>query len=91
MTQSSSLTYSGNSPTFNLTGLSYTPDASLTIGGAINHQTGGYACLGIVAASFDIHGTGSLFANPTSQCTQAGLTDLPTSIGGTFVRAQLVK
>ncbi|OJU09588.1 MAG: hypothetical protein BGN86_13485 [Caulobacterales bacterium 68-7] len=77
MAGAGSWTYSGNSPAFNITGLVYMPRADLDIRGAINHATGGLSCLSLVSATFDIRGTGSLFANSTSQCSQAGLT-LPT-------------
>lgn len=77
MTRSADWDYSGNSPTFNITGLVYAPAANLTFKGAINHATGGYSCLGVVAKTLLVSGTGSLFANATSQCAQAGLV-LPT-------------
>jgi Flp pilus assembly protein TadG len=73
MTTVSSRTYSGNSPTMNITGLVYAPYADITYSGAINHQTGGLSCLGMVARTVTVSGTGSIFANSTSQCYQAGL------------------
>jgi hypothetical protein len=77
MTGTGNLTYAGNNPTFNITGLVYAPAADLTFKGAINHATGGYSCLGVVAKTLTVSGTGSIFANATSQCMQAGL-NLPT-------------
>ncbi len=73
MTGTVTRTYSGNAPTFNITGLVYAPDTNIEIKGAINHATGGYSCLGIVARTVQTSGTGSIFANATSQCAQAGL------------------
>ena len=75
------ITYSGNSPTFNITGLVYAPKANLEFKGAINHATGGYSCIGVVANSVLIKGTGSIFANATSECAQAGLVDVPVHTG----------
>ena len=74
-------TYTGNSPTFDMTGLIYAPYANLTFKGAINHdlRTGGQACLAFVSYTMQTNGTGSIFANPTSQCGAAGLAGLPTA------------
>jgi hypothetical protein len=64
-----------------MTGLIYAPYANLGFKGAINHdlRTGGLACLAFVANSLSAKGTGSIFANPTSQCASAGLSNLPTA------------
>lgn len=90
MTGTSSQTYSGNSPTFNLTGLVYAPKADIDIRGAINHQTSGLACLVIASYSFSISGTGSLFATPTIDCERAGVI-APDVVGGVRLRPQLVQ
>ncbi len=76
-----SYTYSGNTPTFKLTGLIYAPKSDLTISGAINKSTAGLTCIGIIADNITINGNGSVIANATSECYDAGLA-LPT-IGGT--------
>jgi hypothetical protein len=88
-TQPDNITYSGSSPTFDITGLIYTPLADLQFSGAINHdlRTGGNACIAFVAYTIQINGTGSIFANPTSQCVAAGVNGLPTV---TSTRQQLV-
>jgi Flp pilus assembly protein TadG len=82
LTTPTTQTYSGNKPTFNITGVLYLPYDKLTISGAINHQTGGNACIGVVADTITIKGTGSFFANPTSQCYQSGvsLPGVPNSV-----------
>lgn len=90
LTTSTSPTYSGNKPTFNITGVLYLPYSTLTISGAINHQTGGNACIGVVADKAIIKGTGSFFANPTGQCYQAGVT-LPGVPNTVSVRQALVQ
>lgn len=66
--------YTGNKPTFNITGLIYTPYANLDIEGAINHQTNGNACISLVSSSLLLKGGGAFFDDPTGQCAQAGLT-----------------
>lgn len=73
MTRASTRTYSGSSPAFNITGLVYMPRADVTFSGNIKHQTGGLKCLSMVVNSLTVSGAGSIFANPTSQCYQAGL------------------
>lgn len=83
-------TYSGSNPTFNITGLLYLPNSDFQISGAINHHTGGFACLGVVAKTILINGNGSIFANPTSECDRAGLT-LPTVSGAGNLRQTLVQ
>ncbi len=74
LTTATSPTYTGNKPTFNITGLMYLPYTNLTIKGAINHQTNGNQCISIITDRMTISGTGSFFANTTSQCAQSGLT-----------------
>jgi Flp pilus assembly protein TadG len=83
------ITYTGNTPAFDLTGLLYMPKADLVISGAINHQIAGLACFGIVALDMAISGGGSIFPNPTSQCKLAGLT-LP-GVPGTEARPALIQ
>jgi len=73
MTKNSTQTYTGSNPTFDVTSLMYMPYTSLTVKGAINKASGGYACIGLYVYKLQLSGTGSLFANPTSQCRQAGL------------------
>lgn len=84
MTKASDQIYSGNSPTFNITGLVHAPYANIGFKGAINHQTGGLACLSIISNTLEDKGGGSIFPNPTSQCYEARVT-LP---GGSLVSRQ---
>jgi hypothetical protein len=83
------VTYTGNSPDIKLSGLIYAPHMDLTVKGAIDHHTNGYACLGVIANTMLVSGTGSFFANTTSQCFQQGLT-LP-QIPGAGGRPWLVR
>jgi hypothetical protein len=68
----------GNSPTWNVTGLVYAPNASVTINGAINKATNGQQCLVLVADNFVISGTAGILQTDIGQCSQAGLT-MPTA------------
>lgn len=80
LTTNVDVAYSGNSPTWNITGLVYLPHASVTFSGAVNKGSNGSACFGIVVDNLTINGTGSIFANNT-QCLAAGLA-LPTASSG---------
>jgi hypothetical protein len=78
------LTLKGNQNTnYNLKiqGLIYFPNGNFDIAGAIDLHTGGLSCIGIIAQTILVNGTGSIFANDpqgdTAGCPAAGLT-LPT-------------
>jgi len=82
-------TYAGNRPTWNISGLIYTPNASITLSGAINKSTNGATCLVMVTNDVTINGTGGIYQQSPngSGCKDAGL-NMPTAqIPG---RAQLV-
>ena len=83
LTTNVNLSYSGNSPTWNLTGLVYLPHASVTLSGAVNKSSKGQRCFTMVVDNITINGTGSIFANDT-QCQAAGLAQ-PQSVRGTLV------
>jgi hypothetical protein len=68
-----SFAYTGNSPTWDITGLAYFPTADVALKGAVGKASNGYNCFAFVANQLLIDGTGSVFSNPTSQCAQAGL------------------
>lgn len=89
LTKNVNFIYKGNSPAFNITGLIYTPHATLQFSGAINHATAGDACLVFITSTFQINGTGSIFANPTRECDRAGLV-VPT-VPGSESRQTLVQ
>jgi hypothetical protein len=65
--------YAGNAPTWDITGLAYFPNANVQISGAVNKSGNGANCFVFVSSTLTINGTGSIFANPTSQCDLAGL------------------
>ena len=82
------VTYTGNSPTLDITGAVDLPVTDLTAKGAINKSTGGYACLTLVVNTLLISGTGDLFyQNAQSQCPQAGVTQITNQA---YVIGQLV-
>ena len=66
-------TYSGNSPTWNLSGIAYFPNGDLNFSGVPNKAGSGYNCFVMVTHSVLFNGTAQLYANPTSQCTLAGV------------------
>ncbi|ANY82782.1 hypothetical protein BB934_31565 (plasmid) [Microvirga ossetica] len=80
------LTYKGNSPTWNITGLVYLPHSNVTFSGAVNKSSHGQSCFALVVNTILINGTGSILSK--GSCGEAGL-NLPTG-SGTLARGQLV-
>jgi hypothetical protein len=83
------VSYAGNNPTWNLTGLVYMPNSSLTISGAINKSANGADCMVQIAKDVLVNGTGSIYAQSPdgSGCKSAGLIQPTETIPG---RSQLV-
>jgi len=79
--------YSGNQPTWNITGLVYLPNSNVTFSGAVSKAAYGASCFMLVAYTLLINGTGNIFADNT-ECSTAGLTQ-PTVLVPT--PAKLVK
>ena len=74
-----SMTYTGNSPTWNISGIVYLPKTDFTAKGAVNKSTNGYSCFTLVVKTILVSGTGDLFyTNAQSQCAQQGANS-PTS------------
>jgi hypothetical protein len=67
------VSYTGNSPTWNLTGLVFLSNANITLSGAVGKSGNGFNCFVLVDSTFLGNGTGAIFANPTSECKAAGL------------------
>ena len=82
------ITYKGNSPTWNITGLVYLPHSNTTFSGAVgkssNASSGSALCFELVVSVLTINGTGSIFANDT-QCPAAGLGSVTGLARGTLV------
>lgn len=81
--------YAGNSPTWDITGLVYLPNASVTMSGAINKSANGADCFVMVADDITINGTGGIYQQSPngSACKGAGLNMPTATIPG---RAQLI-
>jgi Flp pilus assembly protein TadG len=77
LTQNVSFTYTGNSPTWDITGLTYFPHASVTFKGAVNKSSFGASCFVLVVDNVLIDGTANILA--TGGCAAAGLA-MPTDI-----------
>ena len=70
---SQTMTYSGNSPAWDISGIVYLPKTAFTASGGVLQATNGHACFVLVVNTILVNGTGNLFyANPTSQCPQQG-------------------
>ena len=76
LTSGVDISAAGNSPTWNITGLVYLPNASVTFSGAVGKAGNGQSCFVLVIDSLLINGTGSILS--TGGCAAAGLT-MPTN------------
>jgi Flp pilus assembly protein TadG len=74
------MTFAGNNPTFNFSGVVYLPHADLTFSGAINKANGGAACTVLVIESIRINGTASIA--DSGACDAAGVTMPEGSVAG---------
>jgi Flp pilus assembly protein TadG len=69
------ISYAGNNPTWDLTGMVYLPNSSVTFSGAVNKSSNGKDCFGLTVGDILINGTADVLSN--TQCVAAGVT-LPT-------------
>ena len=69
------ITYKGNSPTWDISGMVYLPNSSVTFSGAVNKASNGLSCFGLTVGNITINGTADILSN--TQCAAAGLA-LPT-------------
>jgi Flp pilus assembly protein TadG len=90
LTGTSNVSYAGGTPTWNLTGLLYMPNADLTISGAINKSAHGAYCMVTVAKDVLINGTGQIYKQTPdgSGCKSAGLIQSTSTV--TIGTSQLV-
>ena len=84
LTMNVNISVAGNTPTWNITGLVYLPNSSVTFSGAVNKSSNGASCFELVVDNITINGTGSIFAND-NQCPSAGLTQPQGGHRGTLV------
>jgi Flp pilus assembly protein TadG len=85
LTNGVDFTFTGNSPTWDITGLTYFPNANITFKGAVNKSSYGASCFVMTAYTLLISGTDQI--QETGGCPQAGLA-MPTNQVGN--RATLV-
>jgi Flp pilus assembly protein TadG len=85
LTSGVDISAAGNSPTWDITGMVYLPNSSVTFSGAVNKSSNGASCFGMVVNNITINGTADIMAH--GSCAQAGVT-LPT--GAVLGRGQLV-
>ena len=78
LTSGVDISAAGNSPTWDIVGMNYLPNANLTISGAVGKDDSG-ACQGFVVNTMTINGTGYIIDN--NGCSASGLT-LPNYAGG---------
>jgi Flp pilus assembly protein TadG len=81
------VTYTGNSPTWDITGLVYMPNSNVTISGAVGKSISGANCMVMVAYTVLVNGTGSFYSQTPAGCVAAGLNMPTATIPG---RGQLV-
>jgi len=81
LTKNVSFTYTGNSPTWDITGLVYLPHANAVFKGAVNKSSFGASCFVLVVDSVLIDGTGAI--EETGGCGAAGLTMPQDTVNGT--------
>jgi hypothetical protein len=76
----------GNSPTWDISGLVYLPQANVTLSGAVNKSSNGQSCFTMVTGEVTVNGTGDIEAQ--GQCNHAGLTQPSEFVGsrGTLVQ-----
>jgi Flp pilus assembly protein TadG len=74
------LTYSGNSPSWDISGIIYMPKTDLTASGSVLQAANGHRCFTLVVNTLTVNGTGDLFyQNPQSECPLQGVTS-PTNL-----------
>ncbi len=72
LTANVDVSYAGNSPTWELSGMVYLPHASVTFSGAVSKSSNGSYCFGMVVDNITVNGTADIFAGD-NQCSSAGL------------------
>jgi hypothetical protein len=77
LTNGVDISAAGNTPAWDITGLVYLPNASVTLSGAVNKAGFGASCFAMVVKDITVNGTGMI--TPTGDCIPAGL-GMPTTI-----------
>ena len=76
LTNGVDISAAGNTPAWDITGLVYLPNSSVTLSGAVNKAGFGKSCFAMVVKDITVNGTGMIL--PNGQCLQAGL-GMPTT------------
>ena len=79
------ISYAGNNPTWDVTGLIYLPNSNVTFSGAVNKSSYGASCFVMVSDTLLINGTADILE--TGGCAAAGLAMPSNQVGH---RGQLV-
>jgi hypothetical protein len=77
LTSGVDISAAGNSPAWDITGLVYLPNSSVTFSGAVNKAGFGKSCFVLVVKDITVNGTGMIL--PNGQCIPAGLLAMPTT------------
>jgi hypothetical protein len=85
LTNGVDISAAGNTPAWDITGLVYLPNSSVTLSGIVNKAGFGKSCFAMVVKDITVNGTGEIL--PNGQCIPAGLSTPTTTIPG---RATLV-
>jgi hypothetical protein len=85
LTNGVDISAAGNTPAWDITGLVYLPNSSVTLSGIVNKAGFGKSCFAMVVKDITVNGTGEIL--PNGQCVPAGLSTPTTTIPG---RATLV-
>jgi len=85
LTNGVDISAAGNTPAWDITGLVYLPNSSVTLSGIVNKAGFGKSCFAMVVKDITVNGTGEIL--PNGQCVPAGLSMPTTTIPG---RAALV-
>jgi hypothetical protein len=75
----------GNSPTWDISGITYLPNSNVTFKGAVNKSSYGKSCFVMVVGDITVDGTGAIFEN--GACDAAGVSMPANNVPG---RGQLV-
>jgi hypothetical protein len=85
LTNGVDISAAGNTPAWDITGLVYLPNSSVTLSGAVNKAGFGKSCFALVVKDITVNGTGMIL--PNGECVPAGLGMPTTTVPG---RATLV-
>jgi hypothetical protein len=80
LTNGVDISAAGNTPAWDITGLVYLPNASVTLSGAVNKAGFGASCFAMVVKDITVNGTGMI--TPNGGCIPAGLSMPTTTLPG---------